>query len=146
MGAVTKTFNDRQYKKIEKLAADGVPRAHIAKAMRISPATFYRWLKTDERLKLAITDGRDMDLALCKSVMRDRAIDSRNPAWMDRYLFHVHGLNNINSPSGSGGGINIIVNIPFPTGSNEPQQALIIDQDPALNDASMIPSNGEAHG
>ena len=128
-GVVKKKLTAAKLRRAEKLAADGCTRSAIAKAMRISRSKFYDLLATDKAFKDAIETGEEIDLSVCKSVTRERAMNTKNPAWMDRYLYLRHGVKHMNAVSAGGGNVVINLVMPFPTGSNSAAVGATIDGD-----------------
>lgn len=129
MGAVSRTITPAKYKKIQMMVSKGATRIQVANYLKISKSQFYRLIVTDETLKEVCEVGDAEDLSNCIGILKERATESRNPGWMDRYLFHRHGLTNGNQHTGNSGNVVINVNLPFQTGTDHIQQGITIDMD-----------------
>lgn len=134
MGAVHRPISPAKYKKVYQLAASGATRTAIAQFLKVSRAHFYELIKTNPTLLEAVELGEAIDVSICKSVIRDRAMSSKNPGWMDRYLHYKHGIKHMNSSVQSVGGVVINLVMPFESGSKHLEQGITIDQEEAETD------------
>ena len=122
------------------MVSQGATRVQVANYLGISRAHFYELMKTNPTLKDACELGDAEDLSNCIGILKERSVESRNPGWMDRYMFHRHGLTNGNQQSGSSGAVVINVNLPFATGTDHIKQGITIDMesvDTGLNSSEV---------
>lgn len=138
-GKPYKTLTKTHYDQAKRLAANGLSRAMIARALGFSEVTLYRRAEKDEKLKAALAAGDADDLQLCVNVLREKALAGSH-LHMDRYLQLRHGVY-IGGAKPNGfekKDTQIVVVMPFETGQAGWQEQIegefnhVIEQEKAL--------------